>query len=261
MKKQNNKQRILLICASFIMALTIATPLSAKQFTALVFTKTAGWQHDSIPAAVSAVNYLSQLHDFSAVHTSDANAFTSENLDQFDVVVFLLTTGDVLNEQQQSDFQKFIHSGKGYVGVHSAADTEYGWPWYQGLVGRNFVTHPAVQSAKVNVLDPGFPGSEHMPSRFLWTEEYYNYGPEHSDSLNYLLSVDESTYQPQAEWDEVKSSGMGDFHPLAWYQEYDGGRAFYTGFGHLSTSYTNPMFLSHLYGGIYWAATGKGIEQ
>ena len=243
-----------------LLALMATTPVSAAQFKALLFTKTAGWQHESIPAAVSAVTELSRLHDFEVVHTDDSEVFTAENLQRFDVVVFLLTTGDVLNERQQDAFQAFIRSGRGYVGVHSAADTEYDWSWYRGLVGRNFLIHPAVQSAKVDVLEAGFPGAEYMPARFLWTEEYYTYGPEHSDSLNYLLSVDETTYKAQAAWGEVDSEGMGEFHPVAWYQQYEGGRAFYTGLGHLPASYGNAMFLSHLYGGIYWAATGKGIE-
>ncbi|MBN8430956.1 ThuA domain-containing protein [Microbulbifer salipaludis] len=247
-------------CALPLLAAMTMESASAAQFKALLFTKTAGWQHESIPAAISATRRLSELHDFAVVHSDSADVFTPENLKQFDVVVFLLTTGDVLNERQQDAFQAFIRSGKGYVGIHSAADTEYDWSWYRGLVGRNFLIHPAVQSAKLNVLEAGFPGLEFMPARFTWTEEYYTYGAEHSESLNYLLSVDESTYQPQAMWGEIKSNGMGEFHPIAWYQQYDGGRAFYTGLGHLPASYDSAMFLSHLYGGIYWAATGKGIE-
>lgn len=244
---------------SLLALMTLAGPVCASQFKALVFTKTEGWQHDSIPAGVSAVNALSKLHNFEVVHSNTADVFEESSLSQFDVVVFLLTTGDVLNEQQQDAFQKFIRQGKGYVGVHSAADTEHDWSWYRGLVGRTFLIHPEIQSAKVDLLEKGFPGTETMPSRFLWTEEYYGYSAEHSDRLNYILSVDETTYSAEADWGEVKSSGMGEFHPLAWYQHYDGGRAFYTGLGHIAASYRDDMFKSHLYGGIYWAATGKGV--
>lgn len=242
-------------------AFLVVSPFaSAQQFKALLFTKTEGWYHDSQPQAVDAVQELSRLHNFALEVTGDASAFNRENLETFDVVIFLLTTGDVLNDDQQGAFRNFIRKGRGFVGVHSASDTEYGWPWYKGLVGRSFSIHPAVQTAKLHVVDKSFPGLEFMPSRFLWTDEYYEFGPEKSDHLNYLLTVDEASYSPQVDWGEVKSEGMGDFHPIAWYQNYDGGRSFYTGLGHLSASYQSPFFLSHLYGGIYWAAMGLGIE-
>lgn len=252
--------KTLTYAAPLAVLMLLADPVSASQFKALLFTKTAGWQHDSIPYGISAVKGLAKLHDFEVQQTDDASVFSGPSLDQFDVVIFLLTTGDVLDESQQEAFQKFIQQGKGYVGVHSAADTEHEWPWYRGLVGRTFVIHPTVQTAKLDVLGQGFPGVEYMPSRFLWTEEYYTYSAEHSDSLNYILSVDEATYKPEANWGELKSVGMGMFHPMAWYQEYGGGRAFYTGLGHLPESYGSAMFMAHLYGGIYWAATGKGID-
>ena len=256
----NRKKRILRTAASLLTFMAVAGPATASQFKALLFTKTAGWKHDSIPAGVSAVKALARLHHFDVVHSDTADVFNPSDLNQFDVIIFLSTTGDVLNERQQDAFQKFIQQGKGYVGVHSAADSEHDWSWYRGLVGRTFVIHPKVQSAKIEVLEDRFPGTEYMPSRFLWTEEYYGYSDEHSDSLNYILSVDEKSYNPAVDWGEVKSGGMGEFHPLAWYQQYDGGRAFYTGLGHLSASYSDVMFQSHLYGGIYWAATGKGID-
>ena len=256
-------RKISLFCAiTLAMTLLInSSAVAAKQFRALLFTKTSGWHHESVLEGVTAIRDLAKTHFFDVDWHEDAKHFNKENLAKYDVVIFLLTTGDILNEDQQQAFKAFIKQGKGFVGIHSASDTEYDWPWYKGLVGRTFVIHPTIQTAKITVENANFPGTELMPKQFLWTDEYYQFSDEHSDKLQYILSVDESTYAPEADWGTVKGQGMGDFHPIAWYQEYDGGRSFYTALGHMGSNYQQPMFLSHLYGGIYWAATGKGISK
>ncbi|WP_144211507.1 ThuA domain-containing protein [Shewanella donghaensis] len=233
----------------------------AKQFRALLFTKTAGWHHQSILEGVTAVKQLAQKHHFDYEWHEDAKQINSKNLARFDVIMFLNTTGDILNPEQQQAMQAFIQSGKGFVGVHSASDTEHQWPWYTKLVGRKFVIHPPIQTAKINVIDDQFPGVALMPETFLWTDEYYHFSEPYSDNLKYILSVDETSYQASAQWGELKVEGMGKFHPLAWYQEVDGGRSFYTALGHIPATYDDPLFLQHLYGGIYWAATGKGLNN
>lgn len=244
-----------------IVLFSLSTVVIAKQFNVLLFTKTAGWHHKSINAGVTAFEKMALNHHFDLDWQEDANLINDENLARFDVVVFLQTTGDVLNETQQAALQKFIRSGKGFVGIHSAADTEYGWPWYGGLVGHQFVIHPVIQTAKLSIINRQFPGLEYFPDQLLWTEEWYEYGPALSENLNYIMSVDESTYDPKADWGKVKGQGMGSFHPIAWFQEYDGGRAFYTGLGHMPATYQNKNFIEHIFGGLYWAATGKGITK
>ncbi|MEQ9568446.1 MAG: ThuA domain-containing protein, partial [Pseudomonadales bacterium] len=171
-----------------------------------------------------------------------------------------LTTGNVLNDEQQAAMEQFIQSGKGFVGVHSASDTEYEWEWYTEMVGRMFHIHPVIQSAEIEVLDRSFPGIERMPDRLLVTEEWYEFSEERIDTLNYILAVDESTYDPNVDWGRAAGGGMGEFHPVSWYHEYDGGRAFYTALGHLGATYSDRLFVEHIYGGLYWAATGKGIR-
>ena len=133
-------------------------------------------------------------------------------------------------------------------------------PWYNQLVGRMFHIHPAIQTARIKVLDRKFPGFERMPDDMLWTDEWYEFGEEKVKGLNYILSVDESTYDPKADWGRVAGTGNGSFHPVAWYHTFDGGRAFYTALGHLPSKYRDETFRDHLYGGIYWAATGKGMK-
>jgi type 1 glutamine amidotransferase len=253
--------RNILRSAAFLAAL-LAMPLAqAGQFKVLLFTKTAGWHHESINAGVTAMQEMAKLHDFDLFWTEDAGRVMNDaELAQYQVVVFMLTTGDVLDDRQQAAFERYIRRGGGYVGVHSASDTEYGWPWYTKMVGHMFHLHPAVQSAVLKVEQRDFPGMERFAPRNLFTEEWYEFGPARSDKLSYLLTVDESTYRPEADWGERKSRGMGRFHPISWYQEYDGGRAFYTALGHMAATYRDPVFLHHLYGGIWWAATGRRFK-
>ncbi|HYP16074.1 MAG TPA: ThuA domain-containing protein [Opitutus sp.] len=249
--------RFVVLFATFVV---FAGAVRAAQFRALLFSKTAGWHHESINTGVPAIQALGKLHDFEVFWTEDASrVFKDEELAKYKVVIFLCTTGDVLDAGQQAAFERYMRAGGGYVGIHSASDTEYDWPWYTKMVGHMFHIHPAVQSATVKVENRNFPGMDRFAKRFLFTEEWYEFGPPLSDQLTFLLSVDEKTYRPAADWGAKKGQGMGDFHPVSWYQHYDGGRAFYTAFGHLPATYTDTNFLHHLYGGIYWAATGNGF--
>lgn len=243
-----------------LMIALFANAATAKQFRALLFTKTDGWHHESINEAVTAMRRMAEDHFFDIDWHEDPSRFTDENLRQYDVIIFLLTTGNILNDEQQAAMERFIKSGKGFVGVHSASDTEYDWPWFTRLVGRSFVIHPEIQSAKIKVLSRKLAGFEQWPNELWWTDEWYEFGPEHIKGLNYILSVDETTFDPEADWGHVRGTGMGDFHPLAWYHTYDGGRAFYTSLGHMPETYRKPLFLAHLYGGLFWAATGKGLQ-
>jgi len=228
-----------------------------KQFKALVVTTTRGWHHESLHAGFLALQELGKRNFFDVVLFEDPHGFTDKFLEQFQVVIFLNTTGDIFDSTQQKVMERFIQSGKGYVGIHSASDTEYDWEWYTKLVGRMFHIHPAIQTAQLKVVDGSFPGLQGFTGNRLWTDEWYEFGEEKISGLNYILAVDESTYNPKVQWGDKKGDGMGKFHPVAWYHNYDGGRSFYTALGHLPTSFADPSFLNFLYSGIFWAATGK----
>lgn len=230
-----------------------------KQFKALLVTTTRGWHHESIHKGVVAIQQLGVNNNFDVVLFEDPDGFTDKYLEQFKVVIFLNTTADIFDSAQQKVMERFIQSGKGFVGIHSASDTEYDWEWYRKLVGRMFYIHPVIQTAKLKVVDAGFPGVQAFAVNPLWTDEWYEFGPEEVAGLKYILVVDEATYNPKVEWANrnKKGVGMGSFHPVAWYHNYDGGRAFYTALGHLPAVYSNTSFLDHLYAGIFWAATGK----
>ncbi len=215
----------------------------------LVFTRTAGFRHDSIPAAVTAIRALGGRHGLGhglgVIATEDAGVFTDASLSAFDVVVFLSTTGDVLNDEQQDAFKRYIEKGGGYVGVHAAADTEYDWPWYGRLVGAYFESHPAIQEALILVTDREHPSTKMLPPRWLRRDEWYNYRAGPPSTVRVLASLDETTYE---------GGTMSNDHPIAWCHEFDGGRAWYTGGGHTTASWAEPLFLKHLLGGILWAA-------
>jgi hypothetical protein len=242
----------------FILLLHInLTALSQKQFKTLLVTTTRGWHHESLHAGVLAIQQLGIKNYFDVVVWEDPNGFTDKYLEQFQAIIFLNTTGNIFDSAQQKVMERFIQSGKGYVGIHSASDTEYDWDWYTKLVGRMFVIHPVIQTAKLTILDEKFPGLQGFANNKQWTDEWYEFSPEKTSGLNYVLGVDETTYNAKVQWGPKKGEGMGKLHPIAWYHNYDGGRAFYTALGHLPTIYSDPAFLNHLYAGIFWAATGK----
>lgn len=246
-------------CVSLFLFFFLLTSLHAQQFRAILITETAGWHHHSIVSAVPAMEGLAKRHNFALDRYQPGEKLTSEMLDPYDVAIFVNTTMDIFDEDEQKAFEGFIQAGNGYVGVHAASDTEYDWPWYTQLVGHMFVIHPTIQTAMLDIKDSNFPGLARWPDRLLWTDEYYEFTPAKIEGLNYLITIDESTYDPKADWGRVSGDGMGDFHPMAWYHEFDGGRAFYTALGHMPEVYQEKLFLEHVYGGIYWAATGKGM--
>lgn len=219
-------------------------------YKVLVFSATAGFRHASIPDGIVAIRALGSNNNFSVDATEDATLFTDANLAQYKAVIFLSTTGDVLtNATQQAALQHFIEAGGGWVGIHSAADTHYSWAWYGGLVGAYFQSHPAVQQATVKVADRVDPSTSMLPKRWVRTDEWYDFQTNPRAKVHVLATLDESTY----------SGGvMGFDHPTAWCQNYDGGRAWYTGGGHTSTAYSEPLFVAHLLGGIQFAA---GVKQ
>ncbi|MBU7600623.1 ThuA domain-containing protein [Streptomyces sp. P38-E01] len=230
---------------------TGTTGKERAESTVLVFSKTAGFRHDSIPDGIAAIQELGAEHGFAVEDTEDAADFTADNLARYQAVVFLSTTGDVLNEEQQNAFEGYVEDGGGYVGVHAAADTEYDWPFYGGLVGAYFDSHPHIQSAQINVEDHDHPATAHLDPTWERTDEWYNYGTNPRDRAKVLATLDESSYE---------GGNMGEDHPIAWCRPYEGGRAFYTGGGHTKESFTEPAFRQHLLGGIRYATGEKEAD-
>ncbi|MBM1107629.1 ThuA domain-containing protein [Aurantibacter crassamenti] len=211
----------------------------------LVFSKTMGYKHASIPTGVAAVQKLGLENGIEVDTTKNADLFTEENLKQYSAIVFLSTTLNVLDHKQEAAFERYIQAGGGYVGIHAATDTEYDWGWYNKLVGAQFLSHPAgTPEADFIIKDNSFIATKHFTDS-VWhrADEIYNYKNINPD-VNVLMTVDESTYE---------GGKNGDNHPFAWYHDFDGGRAFYTGAGHTEETYSEELFLKHILGGIQYA--------
>ena len=217
----------------------------AASYRVLVFSRTAGFRHDSIPDAIAAVRALGDQNGFLVDATEDPSVFTDSVLAGYGAVIFLLTTGHVLDDSQQAAFERYIGAGNGFVGVHSAADTEYAWPWYGGLIGAYFASHTDIQPAAIHREDANHPSTVSLPDVWVRTDEWYNFqtNPRDTPDIHVLASLDELSYS---------GGTMGD-HPIAWYQEYAGGRAWYTAGGHTRESYSEPLFLQYLLGGLEYA--------
>jgi type 1 glutamine amidotransferase len=244
-----NRHYLFLLIAASALLLSCSTD-DAPETKILIFSKTAGYHHASIDQGIAALKKLGAENGFAVDATTDSTQFTAENLKAYAAVVFLSTSGNVLDPAQQQAFEQYIQSGKGYVGVHAASDTEYDWPWYGKLVGAYFVKHPAQQMATLQVINRNSIATKHLPESWTRKDEWYDYRDIQPD-LKVLIKLDERSY---------KGGSTGENHPIAWYHSYDGGRAFYTGLGHVEESYTDPLFLKHLLGGVQYAAGLKKME-
>lgn len=244
----NKKTKYLICYLLLLFSVNAISTAVAQNKKILVFAKTAGFYHQSIPVGIAALQKLGAENKFAVDTTKDAAVFTAANLKQYAAVVFLSTTGDVLNDEQQKAFEQYVQAGGGFVGIHAATDTEYGWPWYGKLVGAYFVKHPEQQMATLQIVDRKSIATRHLPATWARKDEWYNFKDIQPD-LHVLIKLDESTY---------KGGSNGTDHPMAWYHNYDGGRAFYTGLGHVDASYTDPLFLKHLLGGLQYA---MGIKR
>lgn len=220
---------------------------SAPQRQILVFHKTAEFRHDSIEPGIQTLQALAADLSFEVIATEDATAITPESLQSVDVVVFLNTTGDVLDESQQMALEQFIQAGRGFVGIHSAADTEYDWDWYGGLIGAFFESHPEPQEAFVDIVEPEHPVVADLSERFARFDEWYNFQSRPDSNVTILATVDESTYE---------GGDMGEPHPIVWANEYDGGRAVFIGFGHTAETFEELDMRTLLANAVDWAAGG-----
>ena len=208
----------------------------------LVFSKTEGFRHGSISDGKTALSELGAANSFDIDFSEDSSDFTEMNLAQYDLVIFLNTTGDILNSSQEAAFEDYIRNGGAFMGIHSATDTEYDWAWYGGLVGAYFDNHPNIQNAEMEVLTSSHPSTAHLSSTWSRRDEWYNFGTFRSN-VTPLLNLDEDSYS---------GGQMGNNHPISWYHIYEGARSFYTGMGHTSESYEEEAFRDHLLGGVLW---------
>jgi type 1 glutamine amidotransferase len=226
---------------------------SQNQFSVLLFTQHDDWHSNTIPVAIQAFEELAEEHQFNFTWTQRPNEL-DEKLPEFDVLVFLNANADFLNEKQLNGLKSFMKNGGGFVGIHAAADSKKENSWFDGLIGAKFLNHPKLQAATVKVENSDFPATWHLQKKWLRSDEWYNFENINMEELNIVLTVDETTYDFPAGYDDIPLKAMGAIHPISWYQNYEGGRSFYTALGHKPESYKDKNFLNHIFGAIYWAS-------
>lgn len=206
----------------------------------LVFTRTAGYRHASIPDGIRAFTALGEEHGFAVDATEEAGDL-ARPLGGYGAVVFLSTSGEVLTPEARSGLMAYCAAGGGFMGVHAAACTEEGWPFFGGLLGARFVRHPRLQAGTVVVEDADHPATRHLPGRWPVTDEWYDFDKSPRGAVRVLASADEASYE---------GGGMGRDHPLAWCHTHAGARVFYTALGHSPEVYADPDYRAHLLGGL-----------
>lgn len=244
-----------LLAFAFVMSCTALLFGQTPAPRVLVFSKTAAFRHASIEVGKPAFQKMAKEKGFVVDLTEDATQFNTENLKRYRAVVFLSTTGNVLNDAQQSEFERYIQAGGGYLGIHAATDTEYDWPWYGKLAGAFFQDHPStpsnVQKGRFFLAMKNHWATKMMPDEFERTDEFYSF-KNISPKINVLVKIDEKSYQ---------GGTNGADHPISWYQEFDGGRSFYTAMGHTDQTFSEPLFLEHIWAGLNYVMGGDSPKN
>jgi type 1 glutamine amidotransferase len=225
-----------------------ATGTGGQPGRVLVFTRTTDYRHDSIPAGVRAVTALAADDGLGTDHTEDPSVFSAEGLSRYAVVVWLSTSGDVLEDDQRTAFAAWLGGGGAFAGIHGATTAEPGWPEFERIVGAVFAGHPEIQPGTVHVEDPTDTCTAALPSPWLHTDEWYDFRSDPRGRVHVLLTVDEDSYH---------GGQMGEGHPIAWRHRYGEGRCWYTALGHRVEAYEDELFLAHVRGGLrsLWSPT------
>lgn len=241
--------------AYLVVLLLVLAPLNdtrAADFSVLVFSKTLLFRHASITNGIATIRLLGKENGFDVDATEDSAAFTAQNLARYRAIVFLSTSGEILNAEQKVAFREYLERGGGLAAIHAAIAgdlaTEGAWPWYCDALGASFTNHSAVVRATVLPEDRSDPSTAGLPTPWIRTDEWYNFISNPRGKVHVLAVLDEKTY---------RGGNMGADHPIAWCRALGKGRMWYTALGHTEASFSEPLFLKHLLGGIQVAAGVK----
>ena len=236
------KTLLSLIAITLSSLLIISASPDKSKPRVLIFSKTNGYHHSSISVGITAIKKLGDENGFDVDATDDSTWFNKKTLKKYKALIFLSPTGKVFGPDEEKALQEYIHNGGGYVGIHAAADCEYNWAWYGELLGAYFKSHPKQQQAKLMVINKNHPSTSFLPDTWERLDEWYNFKTI-SPNTTVLIKIDETSYT---------GGENGDNHPMTWYHEFEGGRAFYTEMGHTEASYSDSIYLKHILGGIEW---------
>lgn len=230
----------------------------------LVFTKTNDYRHESIPAGIDALKIIAGDKGWGMFTTEDSTYFTEGNLKKYEVIIFLLTSGDILGEEEQNSIQKSVESGTGLLAIHGGTFTEETWPWFSNAIGGHFIGHPPVQKATLMIEDRQHPTTKCFPAD-TWeaVDEWYSFdrNPRDNENIQVLISIDESSYDvDDNQWFEGVEQRMGD-HPMVWYCNAGKGIVYHSGFGHTGEMYESPVYLEHIESVIEWLGIQNSVKD
>jgi uncharacterized protein len=237
-------------------ALAVAAMAQAAENRVLVYTRNhvtegKGYIHENIATSVETIRQLGAENGFEVDHSDDPAVFTAANLKKYKALVFSNSNNEAFaSDAQREAFKAYIQGGGGFVGIHSATGSERKWPYFWSVAGGKFLRHPKLQKFTVRVKDANHPATRELPSTFEWEDECY-YTENLNPALKPLLVTDPAKLDDPKKA-EYPGDRFGDSLPLAWYQEFDGGRQFYTALGHKKEHYSEPILRKQIAGGILW---------
>lgn len=252
-------KRLLILLAALFAVIAPSHSLADPQYKVLVVAMPSKYHYEYVPVARESLERMAKLHAFDIIWANSSWQL-EQNLKPFATIVLLNTPTEDLNAAQRANFESYVKGGGNIVIVHRAAIAlpVESWVWFEKLVGRTVGVHPMLQTGVVTTVDKGFPATFGLPDRWIWSDEFYTLTNPHKVTINTVLNVDESTYDPTKIWPGQVSKPMGKDHPVAWYHTVGTSRVFVTTLGHDVEMYRDPHYLGHLLGGIYWTATGLG---
>jgi len=227
-----------------------ALPGMTGELKILALAKTNSYRHAAIPAASAMLQSISDEHGWSIFQTENAAVFNADDLAKFDLVVLNNATGRLFTPEQEAAFVEFVENGGGVVGIHAAGDSSQEWHWYVSeLIRARFTGHPMqqhIQPATLIVEDASHPATQHLEASWLRSDEWYNFAESPRGRVNVLISIDETTYDPETE-------PMADDHPMVWWHEIGRGRVFYSALGHSPEAYSEPRMRTMVTNAMAWA--------
>lgn len=223
----------------------------------LVYTKNGkGYVHDNISSSVAAIQKLGRAYGFDVEVSDDPTRFTESNLAQYDALIFANTNNEAFDTaEQRQALQSYVRNGGGFVGIHSASGSERNWSWFSSLLGGNFERHAPRQDFSAKVIDRAHPSTAFLPDTWQIVDDECYFLDELNPGIRVLLAADLASVSDRQKG-EFPGELFGDSYPIAWYQEFDGGRQWYTSLGHRPEHYDDPTFVRHILGGIQWVVNG-----
>ncbi len=226
----------------------------------LIYTKNGkGFVHDNIESSIKMLKLLCEENDIEYDVSEDPALFTEDNLAQYDALIFSNSNNEAFdNDEQRLAFKRYIQAGGGFVGIHSACGSERQWPWFWKMLGGTFVRHCPYQPITVKIIDPDHPSTDFFNGDWAWEDEGY-YLEYLNPDIHVLLAHDMNSINDNGK-DKYPGKIFGDLFPSAWCHEFDGGREWYTTYGHNKTHYQDPNFMKHVLGGILWAVDKPKVD-